>query len=97
MNPSFLQQFSYYAKLKTIFRYLFYRIGGTSGAIITCPLDVLKTRQQSSIAAYDLQRIPAERTLIQNSALRLSYSHAAVHSEATALIQVKPGMLYCLR
>eukprot|EP00795_Rhopilema_esculentum_P000560 gene560-10247_t len=72
-------------------------IGGTSGAIITCPLDVLKTRQQSSIAAYDLQRIPAERTLIQNSALRFSYSHAAVHSEATALIQVKPGMLYCLR
>lgn len=73
-------------------------MGGTSGAIITCPLDVLKTRQQSSIASFDLRTVARKKALIPNNVLNLSYSHAALHCEATAVVQqVKPGMLHCLR
>eukprot|EP00794_Sanderia_malayensis_P007164 gene7164-7971_t len=71
-------------------------VGGTSGAIVTCPLDVLKTRQQSSIANYSLRTITAGANAIQSSNFQVSYSHAGLHLQSTAT-KVQPGILQCLR
>ena len=30
----------------------FFRVGGTVGAVLTCPLEVVKTRLQSSVATF---------------------------------------------
>lgn len=35
-----------------LFKFVFYRCGGTVGAIFTCPLEVIKTRLQSSKLAF---------------------------------------------
>ena len=32
---------------------IFSRVGGTAGAIVTCPLEVVKTRLQSSNSGFD--------------------------------------------
>lgn len=43
------------------------RIGGTVGAVLTCPLEVVKTRLQSSVATFQpvyLQTVPANVGLI---------------------------------
>ena len=76
--------------------FIFCSVGGTSGAIITCPLDVLKTRQQSSIANYSVRTIGTGTNAIQGPSVHLSYSHSGLHLEATAT-KVKPGIFQCLR
>lgn len=35
------------------------RIGGTLGAVVTCPLEVVKTRQQSSLKSFDYYHQPS--------------------------------------
>ena len=37
---------------------LYYRVGGTTGAIITCPLEVVKTRLQGSNSGFDTRLKP---------------------------------------
>lgn len=34
-------------------KFLLFSVGGTAGAIITCPLEVVKTRLQSSNSGFD--------------------------------------------
>lgn len=47
--------------LKFIFKTFFFRVGGTTGAILTCPLEVVKTRLQSSNSGFET-RIPNNGT-----------------------------------
>jgi len=47
-----------YFSLDTIIHLLSGGIGGTIGAIVTCPLEVVKTRQQSSLKSFDYYHIP---------------------------------------
>ena len=47
------------------FKICFYRTGGTMGAIITCPLEVVKTRLQSSNSGFT----PTPRTSISESSI----------------------------
>lgn len=34
---------------------IFYRLAGTAGAVVTCPLEVVKTRLQSSQSGFDVK------------------------------------------
>ena len=42
---------------------IFSSAGGTAGAIVTCPLEVVKTRLQSSVATFDDVQPKRERSL----------------------------------
>ncbi len=76
---------------------IFCRIGGTSGALVTCPLDVLKTRQQSSIASYTVRSVAAGANALQGSGIQVvSYSDGGLHLQRSAT-KIKPSILQCLR
>ena len=38
--------------LMTFIEFHIYRAGGTAGAVVTCPLEVVKTRLQSSVRQF---------------------------------------------
>ena len=69
---------------------VFLRVGGTVGAVITCPLEVVKTRLQSSSAPYQLHVHSA-----------LHDANVSVSSAATCDIHTRPrrsfGLIHCLR
>ena len=62
-----------------------YRVGGTIGAIATCPLEVVKTRLQSSVATFN------------TAALTTTHSSATAPIATTA--NIKPGLIIwrCIR
>lgn len=49
---------------RCVFHLIYSSVAGTTGAIVTCPLEVVKTRQQSSRSGFviirDLSSIPGE-------------------------------------
>lgn len=55
---------------------MYFSVAGTTGAIITCPLEVVKTRQQSSKSGFvvvrDLDPIPSDSTLSKTTCRTLS-------------------------
>ena len=59
------------------------RIGGTVGAVLTCPLEVVKTRLQSSVATFQPVYISnvAQVNLIPNSYLNIN-GQVHVHTDA---------------
>jgi len=87
-----------------------FRIGGTVGAVLTCPLEVVKTRLQSSVATFQplyLQTVPSNIHLISSGPHSLK---CGVHTAVTASSQTinaegalqlahsrSVGLYYCLR
>lgn len=86
---------------------LHFRIGGTVGAVLTCPLEVVKTRLQSSCATFQpvyLQTVPANVQLITSSHLKcgvhtVTASNQAINAEHALQIahSRSVGLYYCLR
>ena len=64
---------------------LMYRVGGTIGAIVTCPLEVVKTRLQSSVATF-------------NTAA-LTTTHSSATAPIATAANIKPGSIIwrCIR
>ncbi len=62
--------------------YLNFRVGGTAGAIFTCPLEVVKTRLQSSNSGFD---VPATATTTVNSSGSKSTNNNGNKSKKTKL------------
>jgi len=77
-----------------------HRVGGTVGAVITCPLEVVKTRLQSSSAPYQL---PVHAALkhdvnVTVSSGRTCDMHTCRHSLQHAARPVRSlGLIPCLR
>lgn len=62
-------------------------IGGTVGAVLTCPLEVVKTRLQSSVATFEpvcLQGVGSKINLISNSNINYSAISNRVHTTTCA-------------
>ena len=95
------------------FGFLIYRIGGTVGAVLTCPLEVVKTRLQSSCASFQpvyLQTVTANNVGLVTTS-NVNYNayvqnkvHPTVHSGTLAAEQAlqiaqsrSVGLYFCLR
>jgi len=70
-------------------------VGGTVGAVITCPLEVVKTRLQSSLAPYQ-QSIPV------GSHVSIVSGRSGTTCNGHSVQQAAPrprsfGLIHCLR
>lgn len=67
--------------------FVHFRIGGTVGAVLTCPLEVVKTRLQSSVATFEpvcLQSVGSKINLISNNNINYSAISNRVHTTSCA-------------
>lgn len=83
----------------------FFRVAGTTGAVLTCPLEVVKTRLQSSNAflpypsnkyprSTDLSGIQSSSSSLQNDALRRPEQRRKFSS--TILRRIRPQVTECV-
>lgn len=74
-------------KISKDFIFYFYSIAGTFGAVLTCPLEVIKTRYQSSQNAFSQER----------SHLNLHSSRSNTTTDLSLLETKRPTIIGSLR
>lgn len=79
-------------KVKTLRAVLVFRCsaGGTAGAIVTCPLEVVKTRLQSSVATFQFQKQAESPTLATHPLVQTCFSSCSHSSSSSAGLNIPP-------
>lgn len=62
-------------------------LGGTVGAIVTCPLEVVKTRLQSSVATFEYRSSTPSSSVTASASTHQLHKHLYVSSSATSSVR----------
>ena len=79
-----------------------FRAGGTAGAVITCPLEVVKTRLQSSVATFSQNQSTAkqhEKPIVLSQRNYSTYPSASPVPSTSYGVQLRttPSLWSCIR
>lgn len=95
--------FFFLMKFMTIPLFALFSVAGTAGAVVTCPLEVVKTRLQSSNAFLPNPVQRSSRTSSDLTGIQNSSTHSALRRpeqrrkfSSTILRRIRPQVNYCI-